>query len=410
MNILVSVALLLLIVTTAQPDHYILASDGDTVECIDRNKQPAFKNYLLRNHKNQETPSEYPITKKVQKKSIWPTSEAQISTAKCEIGTVPIRQKGATSNHQRTPETGTNSTFAPQHEYAEASVHAPPKLYGTRATINLWNPLVEDSATELSISQIWLSSGDFDTHDLNTIEVGWQSDGYNRTGGYNLEEPGFIQISNSIVLGDSITPISSSGGSQYEMTILVWKDRKSGNWWLSVGANNTIVGYWPREIFTTLADHAIAVDWGGEIVDSHRFGRHTKTEMGSGHSPEEGFGKASYFRNLETVDYNNTFQPSQVIHQDDEITHYNISVFRTEDWGTSFFYGGSGSSRTHSGVRGENEIEEKSDQPHWLQITRLLLRQAETESQASLSVSISFTKPTKKSGAIGESRVRTASL
>lgn len=67
-------------------------------------------------NKIQETPSEYPITKKVQKKSNWPTSEAQISTAKCEFGTVPIRQKEATSNHQRTPETGTNSAFTPQHE------------------------------------------------------------------------------------------------------------------------------------------------------------------------------------------------------------------------------------------------------------------------------------------------------
>ncbi|KAG2332236.1 hypothetical protein Bca52824_003416 [Brassica carinata] len=367
MNILVSVALLLLIVTTAQPDHYILASDGDTVECIDRNKQPAFKNYLLRNHKNQETPSEYPITKKVQKKSIWPTSEAQISTAKCEIGTVPIRQKGATSNHQRTPETGTNSTFAPQHEYAEASVHAPPKLYGTRATINLWNPLVEDSATELSISQIWLSSGDFDTHDLNTIEVGWQvcpslyndsktrffiywtSDGYNRTGGYNLEEPGFIQISNSIVLGDSITPISSSGGSQYEMTILVWKDRNSGNWWLCL--NNELVGYWPAELFTSLADHAESIEWGGEIVNSQSFGRHTKTQMGSGHFPDEGFGKSSYFRNLEVVYDNNSLQSIQNLKS---ITTnpecYKIKDLRTREWDTHFFFGGPGFGHADSGA------------------------------------------------------------
>ncbi|KAJ4906573.1 hypothetical protein Rs2_10231 [Raphanus sativus] len=247
----VILALLLLIVPrlpTAQSDNKILASDGDTVECVDRNKQLAFNNYLLRNHKIQETPSEYPITKKVQKKSNWPTSEAQISTAKCEFGTVPIRQKEATSNHQRTPKLAPILRLLPNTSkttvfwYAEASVHAPPKLYGTRATINLWNPFVEDSATELSISQIWLSSGDYETNDLNTIEVGWQvcpglyndsktrffiywtSDGYNRTGGYNLEEPGFIQISNHIVLGGSITPISSFGGSQYEMTILVWKN------------------------------------------------------------------------------------------------------------------------------------------------------------------------------------------
>lgn len=29
------------------------ASDGDTVDCVERNKQLAFKNYLLKNHKIQ---------------------------------------------------------------------------------------------------------------------------------------------------------------------------------------------------------------------------------------------------------------------------------------------------------------------------------------------------------------------
>lgn len=53
-----------------------------------------------------------------------------------------------------------------------------------------------------------------------------------------------------------------------------------------------IVGYWPGELFTNL-EYAENVHWGGEIVDSHSFGRDTKTEMGSGHFPAEGFRKVN---------------------------------------------------------------------------------------------------------------------
>lgn len=50
----------------------------------------------------------------------------------------------------------------------------PPKMYGTKVIVNVWDPKVEDKETELSISQIWISSGSYEKNDLNTIEVGWQ--------------------------------------------------------------------------------------------------------------------------------------------------------------------------------------------------------------------------------------------
>ncbi|CAH8385409.1 unnamed protein product [Eruca vesicaria subsp. sativa] len=87
-------------------------------------------------------------------------------------------------------------------------------------------------------------------------------------------------------------------------------DRKSGNWWLSLGSNHLLVGYWPSEIFANLT-YTDEVHWGGEVVDSPRFGRQTMICMGSGHFPVEGFGKASYSRSLGIIDKNNILQPAQ---------------------------------------------------------------------------------------------------
>jgi hypothetical protein len=46
------------------------------------------------------------------------------------------------------------------------------EYYGARASINVWAPTVS-TATEFSLSQIWVIGGSFG-NDLNTIEAGWQ--------------------------------------------------------------------------------------------------------------------------------------------------------------------------------------------------------------------------------------------
>lgn len=53
---------------------------------------------------------------------------------------------------------------------------------------------------------------------------GWQqSDAYQATGCYNLLCSGFIQVSSAIAMGASISPVSGYRGSQYDISILVWK-------------------------------------------------------------------------------------------------------------------------------------------------------------------------------------------
>lgn len=51
----------------------------------------------------------------------------------------------------------------------------------------------------------------------------FQSDAYQATGCYNLLCSGFIQVNNEIAMGASIYPISNYDGSQYDISILVWK-------------------------------------------------------------------------------------------------------------------------------------------------------------------------------------------
>ncbi|XP_028791307.1 uncharacterized protein LOC114747185 [Neltuma alba] len=74
----------------------------------------------------------------------------------------------------------------------------------------------------------------------------WTVDAGQHTGCYNLLCSGFIPVNNEIALRGTIEPLSVFGdnNSRYEITILIWKDPKQGDWWMSYG-NDTYVGYWP---------------------------------------------------------------------------------------------------------------------------------------------------------------------
>ncbi|EFJ28855.1 hypothetical protein SELMODRAFT_92572, partial [Selaginella moellendorffii] len=93
---------------------------------------------------------------------------------------------------------------------------------GFSTTINVWQPYVE-KASEFSLSQLWLiSSRTSRGIPRNTIEAGWQADGYNKTGCCNLKCPGFVQVSNTIVL-EGVLAQSTSKSSQQELEFLVFQ-------------------------------------------------------------------------------------------------------------------------------------------------------------------------------------------
>ncbi|KAG0470839.1 hypothetical protein HPP92_017539 [Vanilla planifolia] len=82
---------------------------------------------------------------------------------------------------------------------------------------------------------------------------------------------------------------------------------------------------------------------GGEVVNSEPNGEHTSTQMGSGHFPDEGFGKASYFRNIQIVDSSNNLKPpSGIGTYTEQDACYNVLCDQSSDWGNYFYYGGPG--------------------------------------------------------------------
>ena len=69
-----------------------------------------------------------------------------------------------------------------------------------------------------------------------------------------------------------------------------------------------VLGYWPSSIFSYLASSAAKIDRGGEVYSSESTGHHKKTQMGIGHSGNEGFGKACYIRNIGYMDNSGKFK------------------------------------------------------------------------------------------------------
>ncbi|WOL12918.1 hypothetical protein Cni_G21687 [Canna indica] len=360
----------------------IESPDGDIIDCVPRHKQPALDHTLLKDHKIQRVAPKRPKFKGERALRNYNASDAARRAwqawhhvGHCPRGTVPIRRSSVDDvlrakslfhfGKKKMDIPLARKADAPDvvsgngHEHAIAYTTNTGEVYGAKATINVWDPSVQVD-NEFSLSQIWILSGSFDGSDLNSIEAGWQvspelygdsrprlftywtSDAYQATGCYNLLCSGFIQTNNRIAIGAAISPVSSFSSRQYDITILIWKDPKLGNWWMSFG-DSMLVGYWPAELFTHLSDHATMVEWGGEVVNMRPGGEHTSTHMGSGHFAGDGFGKASYFRNLEIVDGDNSLISAQAIATLAENTKcYDIKSFSNFDWGTYFYYGGPG--------------------------------------------------------------------
>ncbi|KAK7337970.1 hypothetical protein VNO77_18564 [Canavalia gladiata] len=354
----------------------IESPDGDLIDCVHKRKQPALDHPLLKNHKIQKVPTKMPKGMKVNGVSEGAWQMWHQNGTRCPKGTVPIRRSSVhdvlrakslynfgKKQHRRFSlsrrSDAPDVVSANGHEHAIAYTQSSQEVYGAKATINVWDPSIQ-VVNEFSLSQIWILSGSFDGSDLNSIEAGWQvspelygdsrprlftywtSDSYQATGCYNLLCAGFVQTNSRIAIGAAISPISSYDAKQYDITILIWKDPRIGNWWMSFG-DGTLVGYWPEELFTHLANHASMVEWGGEVVNTRANGEHTSTQMGSGHFAEDGFGKASYFRNIEIVDMDNSLSSVHNILTLAENTNcYDIKSSYSNEWGTYFYYGGPG--------------------------------------------------------------------
>ncbi|WOL02961.1 hypothetical protein Cni_G11680 [Canna indica] len=359
------------------PAKTIKSPDGDVIDCVPSHLQPAFDHPKLRGHKPLDPPTERPKGYNLSRSSTDVVHHAGSFQAwgssgeSCPEGTVPIRRikkqdilrANSVEGFGRKPAAAgrrlRRDSTSTGHEHAVGYVMGD-EYYGAKASVSVWAPRVA-SNSEFSLSQVWLISGSFG-HDLNTIEVGWQvspelygdnrprfftywtSDAYRETGCYNLLCSGFVQTTNKIAIGAAISPTSALNSRQFDINILVWKDPKHGHWWLELGSG-VVVGYWPSLLFSRLDGHAKMVQFGGEIVNSGSRGFHTSTQMGSGRFAAQGFRRASYFRNLQVVDWDNSLIPlGNLRFLADHPNCYTIVKGRKRNtaWGNYFYYGGPG--------------------------------------------------------------------
>ncbi|KAJ7958325.1 Protein of Unknown Function (DUF239) [Quillaja saponaria] len=329
----------------------IKSEDGDTIDCVDIYKQPAFDHPALKNHTIQMRPSFEIASNSSNAKnesvshSILPQTWQR--SGSCPEGTIPIRRilrkdlLRATSleNFGRKPPaqpsyagniTGspnlhsksinnTEINFGPQVNRSTAILLTEAYSYvGATGDINIWNPNVE-SQDEYTTAQIWLKAGPGDN--FESVEAGWMvnprlygdkrtrlfalwtRDSYKSTGCFDLTCTGFVQTSTAVALGAPIEPLSSEGGQQFQLSFGIFLDPNSGNWWLKI-SKTVPIGYWPPNLFSLLTHSAKLVEWGGEVYSSKiKKAPHTTTAMGSGEFARNLYGNACYIQNVRIMDY-----------------------------------------------------------------------------------------------------------
>ncbi|GLT69009.1 hypothetical protein SLA2020_411950 [Shorea laevis] len=300
----------------------IETEEGDIFDCIDIYKQPAFDNPLLKNHSIQMKPSAFP--KEVVNATSPPARpSAQGLREGCPFGTVPIKRVrkedliGAKLFMENKNSYPTDMGSLAAYHYATRRLASSPgrNYLGASAIINIQNPQVKDNQFSQAFVQIRSGPG---VH-VNTIQFGWMvypkifGDNKTRTfaswttaretGCINNLCSGFVQVNPTFPLGYVLNLKENSiyGGQQYVVRCIIFKDPKSGNWWLAHDNIGQTVGYWPNSLFTSLSSSASEISWGGGVFNDIN---EDSPPMGSGHFAEDST-KAAYFKFLRVVDESN---------------------------------------------------------------------------------------------------------
>ena len=101
---------------------------------------------------------------------------------------------------------------------------------------------------------------------------------------------------------------------------------KTGDWWLKTSPGDYQVGYWPKALFTGLADHATEICWGGEVHAPIN----DSPPMGSGHFAVEQYGRACFMANLQISNEATVFVDADSV---------ELTPSTTSDCYTSLFQG-----------------------------------------------------------------------
>ncbi|RZC76499.1 hypothetical protein C5167_000567, partial [Papaver somniferum] len=223
---------------------------GDTIDCIDIYKQPAFDHPLLKNHKIQFVSVETPYT-----------------------------------------------TWIYHGAIASFGIHTPSVTRDQYSTSQMWIQNGEEHATN-SIEAGWAVYPELFNDNTTRIFSRWTADGYISTGCFNTMCPGFVQIHRQILFGAALNPLTPYGREVYFSVIL---DEKTKSWWFCIGNDEkTPIGYWPSEIFIYLPGASL-IRFGGI---AGRMPNTPSPPMGNGNLPTEDYKMEStgFMRFLQTVE------------------------------------------------------------------------------------------------------------
>ncbi|KAK2453582.1 hypothetical protein QL285_001250 [Trifolium repens] len=258
---------------------------GYIVDCIDIYKQPAFDHPLLKNHKLQRRPNFYIKKENSSVKNSPTNSIFGFDEVECPIRTVPIRRMTKDDLIRAKSLWNDNIlTATAVHHIADVSLKLPgEQYYGVSGTTSIYNP--KTSIAQASLSHVYIQSSD----GTNKIFVGWQSDNFKKTGCYNVQCQGFVQIESHYYVGGVIPKVSVYGGPMVDMPINILLE--NNRWWVII--NHYTVGYFPATLFTNL-NAADEVGWGGRTIAIGV----PSPPMASGYFPDGDFYHVGYFINM----------------------------------------------------------------------------------------------------------------
>ncbi|KAF7848877.1 hypothetical protein BT93_L1479 [Corymbia citriodora subsp. variegata] len=316
-----------------------MTKEGDTIDCVDINKQPALDHPLLKDHKVQTEPNLH-VTSFQRTSSNAKSVEFGLKEP-CPTGTVPI--------HRVTKEDLIRAVSLTDNMIENIK-------YGGGGRTTIYNLTVAHD--QFSTHNMWIETGPLEH--ISMIVVGWTvspqlygstlphmftywtGDGH-RNGCYNVLCPGFVQVDTRMTPSGPLCHSSTYGGSQYAVTLHIEQDRNTGNWWLIVTDQKIKVGYWPKELFLYLRNGSLHIAWGGiGIAGSNGF----CPPMGSGHRPDGIYEHATVFRLLHWVRWDGKSLPpsDKVTEWVDRSNVYDLINHRDSLYGTGYMisFGGPG--------------------------------------------------------------------
>ncbi|XP_040385793.1 uncharacterized protein LOC102700295 [Oryza brachyantha] len=178
------------------------------------------------------------------------------------------------------------------------------------------------------VSSIWIvNRGGNDGDEKNEIMIGWQvfpqmygdsnthffthwtRDSTRTTGCYDMKCPGFeLTPGSPLAPGDVIRPVSDVNGARQKITIKVFRDKPTGNWWKHYGFNraSAAMGYYPASLFTTLTEKATNILFGGSALAVDGV---PSPAMGSGSLPSIMSDRAASMEGISLIDEDGRVAP-----------------------------------------------------------------------------------------------------